>query len=61
MVVLFIGFLMSPIAVAAGRWFCADLVFQSSLLGVGKYVFPMLTRSTDALFFDGGLLVGVAS
>jgi len=50
---------MSPIAVAAGRWFCADLVFQSSLLGVGKYVVPML--STDALFFDGGLLVGGAS
>ena len=39
--------------------FCADLVFQSSLLGVGKYVVPML--STDALFFDGGLLAGSAS
>ena len=59
MVVLFIGFLMSPIAVAAGRWFCADLVFQSSLLGVGEYIVPML--STDALFFDGGLLVEGAS
>ena len=59
MVVLFIGFLMSPIAVAAGRWFCADLVFQRSLLGVGEYIVPML--SSDALFFDGGLLVGGAS
>jgi hypothetical protein len=37
--------------------FCADLVFQGSLLGVGEYVVPML--STDGLFFDGGLLAGV--
>ena len=59
MVVLFIGFLMSPIAVAAGRWFCADLVFQSSLLGVGEYVVPML--STDALFFNGDPLAGGAT
>ena len=59
MVVLFIGFLMSPIAVAAGRWSCADLVFQSSLLGVGEYIVQML--STDALFFEEGLLVGGAS
>ena len=58
-VVLFIGSLMRPIAVAAGRWFCANLVFQSSLLEVGEYVVPML--STDALFFDGGLLAGSAS
>ena len=36
--------------------FCADLVFQGSLLGVGEYVVPML--STDGLFFDGGLLAG---
>jgi hypothetical protein len=35
-VFLFIGFLKWPIAVAAGRCFCADMVFQSSLLGVGK-------------------------
>ena len=58
-VILFIGCLMLPIAVAAGRWFCTDLVFQNSLLEVGKYVVPML--STDALFFDGGLLAGGAS
>ncbi len=39
--------------------FCADLVFQGSLLGVGEYVVPML--STDGLFFDGGLLAGGAN
>jgi hypothetical protein len=39
--------------------FCAELVFQGSLLGVGEYVVPML--STDGLFFDGGLLAGGAS
>ncbi len=39
--------------------FCADLVFQGFLLGVGEYAVPML--STDGLFFDGGLLAGDAS
>jgi hypothetical protein len=39
--------------------FCADLVLQGSLLGVGEYVVPML--STDGLFFDWGLLAGDAS
>ncbi len=34
--------------------FCADLVFQGSLLGVGECAVPML--STDGHFFDGGLL-----
>ncbi len=57
-VVLYIGSLMPPIAGAAGRWFCAYLVFQGSLLGVGEYVVQKL--STDGLFFDGGLLAGGA-
>ncbi len=37
--------------------FCADLVLQGSLLGVGECV----VLSTDGLFFDWGLLVGGAS
>jgi hypothetical protein len=54
-----LGFLCDRLLVLLEGGFCADLVFQGSLLGVGEYVVPML--STDGLFFDGGLLAGGAS
>jgi hypothetical protein len=58
-VVLNIGSLCDRLLVLLEGVFCADLVFQGFLLGVGEYVVPML--STDGLFFDGGLLAGGAS